>query len=360
MKKILLVGTPRKMASGVSTHINQLLASPLINKFKFDHFIIGSCGSHESKFNKIKRYIFSPINLVVKIINFQPDIVHLNPSMDFKGFFRDAAYLFVAKLLGRKIVLQLHAGLKPQVFFNKSSWLFWPRKLVLQAADVVILLTKLEFEHAANFCNFKILKIVPNAIDVAAFASNITDKFNNSNEITLVYIGRLVVEKGIKEAIEALALLNQQDYKNLKFKIAGAGSYEQSLKNLSKELNISDKVEFMGPIFGDKKMQFWSNANILVFPSYFEGLPYTLLEALASGTPIITTRVGGIPEIIEDGVQGLFVEEKSPEAIARAIKKMVSNISCLKSMSQECVKRANERFSIERLSNEIGDIYENI
>jgi len=116
MKKILLVGTNRNIASGVSTHINQLMDSPLAVKFNLDNFVIGSDGHQESKFNKIKRYIFSPVNLARKIIPFHPNIVHLNPSMDFKGFFRDAVYLFVAKLLGKKVILQLHAGLKPEVF----------------------------------------------------------------------------------------------------------------------------------------------------------------------------------------------------------------------------------------------------
>ena len=150
--------------------------------------------------------------------------------------------------------------------------------------------------------------MVPNAIDVAAFTNQISEKINHSSEITLVYIGRLVDTKGIKEGIEALALLKQQGYQNLKFNIAGTGPYEQSLKDLAINLNINDSVEFMGPVFGEQKIQFWNHATILVFPTYFdEGLPYTLLEALASGTPSITTRVGGIPEVIEDGVQGLFV-----------------------------------------------------
>ena len=361
MKKILLVGTNRKIASGVSTHINQLMASPLTDKFNLDNFVIGSDDCQESKFNKIKRYIFSPISLAAKIISYQPDIVHLNPSMDFKGFFRDAVYLFVAKLLGKKVVLQLHAGLKPHVFFNRSSWLYWPRRLVLQTADAVILLTQLEAEHAAGFCHFKALNVVPNAIDMAAFANHISEKINHSSEITLVYIGRLVDTKGIKEGIEALALLKQQGYQDLKFNIAGTGPYEQSLKDLVIKLNINDSVEFMGPVFGDKKIQFWHDATILVFPTYFdEGLPYTLLEALASGTPAITTRVGGIPEVIDDGMQGFFVEPKNPEAIATIIKTLISDKSLLKNLSEECIKRANAHYSIERLSNQIENIYESI
>ncbi len=361
MKKILLVGTHRTMPSGVSTHINQLIASPLINKFNFDNFVIGSESCQESKLSKIKRYILSPVSLAIKIISFQPDIVHLNPSMDFKGFFRDAVYLFIAKLLGKKVVLQLHAGLKPQVFFNQLSCLYRPRRLVLQTADAVILLTQLEAKHAAGFCHFKALTVVPNAIDVTVFTTNVTEKNNTSDEITLVYIGRLVDEKGIKESIEALSLLKQQGYKNVTFKIAGTGPYEQSLKHLVDELNVNDNVEFMGPIFGEQKIQFWHDATILVFPTYFdEGLPYTLLEALASGTPSITTRVGGIPEVIEDGIHGLFVEEKNPEAIANAIKTMVSDKSLLKTMSEECIKRANEHYSIARLSKQIEAIYENL
>lgn len=346
------------MASGVSTHINQLMASPLNDRFHIDHFVIGSDGHHESKLNKIKRYILSPISLAAKIHGYQPDIVHLNPSMDFKGFFRDAVYLFVSKLLGKKVVLQLHAGLTPQVFFNKSSWLYWPRKTVLQAADVVILLTRLEFEHAKGFCNYNAVKVVPNAVDVDAFNGISAKKGFDSSKITLAYIGRLVEAKGVKEVIEALATLKQQGYVNLQFKIAGSGPYEENLKRLADELSVNDSTVFMGPIFGDKKMQFWADADILAFPTYFdEGLPYTILEALASGTPVITTRVGGIPEVIEEGRQGIFVEPKNPEAIVNAVKKMVSDTSLMMTMSEACNESAHRQYSIERLSNQIETIY---
>lgn len=358
MKKILLVGTHRAIPSGVSTHINQLNDSSLSNDFLIDNFTVGSRRFDESKLSKLYRHVTSPALFAWKLIRFKVDIVHLNTSMDFKGFFRDAVFLIIAKILHRKVVLQLHAGLKPDVFFDKASWQYPARRTILNAADAVVLLSKLEFSHAQGFCAFKSLHVVPNAIDLNAL--KITKK-QHDGEFIFVYIGRLIDTKGVKEGIEALAILSQEGYKNISFKIAGSGPYENELKQLSISLGVDKLVNFLGSIFGATKIQFWQNADLLVFPTYFdEGLPYTILEALASGTPVITTKIGGIPEAIEDGVQGLFVPPKNAEAVAEAIKAILSNQTLLEEMSELCVKRAHQEYSIDRLADQFTSIYKSM
>ncbi len=358
MQKILLVGTNRKMASGVSTHINQLFNSSLNEKYQLDHFTVGSFGTGESKVAKLWRFLTSPISFFVKVVVYRPNIVHLNPSMDFKGFFRDAVYLMIAKCLGKTVVLQLHAGLKPQVFFDAKSLLAYPRKWILWMANAVILLTDIEYRHAKAFTEFKLLTVVPNAIDLSEFRGQVK-QLTVQDKISLIYIGRLVESKGVVEGIKALALLKGRGYNNLQFKVAGSGPFETALKTLVNDLGVSDSVSFLGGIYGDEKQTFWNNAHILVFPTYFdEGLPYTLLEALASGTPVITTEVGGIPEVIVNGKQGLFVPPQNPEAVADAILKLISDPSLFEDMSSACLARAREAYGLERLAKQVGGLYE--
>jgi glycosyltransferase involved in cell wall biosynthesis len=316
--------------------------------------------SGESKINKLKRLIFSPIALYLKIKQFDPAIVHLNPPMDSKGFFRDAAYLLVVKLLHKKIVLQLHGGLDSKEFFDPQAWLRLPRKLILQRADAVILLTKLEYRHAIEFCNFKRIKVIPNAINVSAYAHNIKTLDSNTEEIVLIYIGRLVVEKGLLEAVRAMALLKDKGHAKLKFKIAGTGPLAKELENLIDNLAIRECVELVGPVFGAQKILFWRSAHILVFPTYYEGLPYALLEALAAGVPAITTEVGGIPEVIENGAHGIFVRPKNIEDIAIAITKIIENPNIYKSMVIKCIALANEKYDIKKLAADIDSTYQEL
>ena len=118
-------------------------------------------------------------------------------------------------------------------------------------------------------------------------------------------------------------------------------------------------MEFQGTVFGADKMQFWRKADLCLFDTYFpEGLPYTILESMAAGVPVITTRIGGIPEAIEEGVHGIFVEPANAEALAEKIRALLSDREHLRTMSEACIMRARECLSIERLSSQFNKLYQ--
>lgn len=128
---------------------------------------------------------------------------------------------------------------------------------------------------------------------------------------------------------------------NLQLTIAGSGPSEAKLRALVDSLGLNNQMTFMGPLFDDAKNRFWRQTDIFVFPTYHrEGLPYTVLESIAYGTPLVTTRVGGKPDVIEEGVHGVFVGQHDPAAVAAAIKSLIDDRERLKSMSVVCAARA--------------------
>jgi glycosyltransferase involved in cell wall biosynthesis len=141
-------------------------------------------------------------------------------------------------------------------------------------------------------------------------------------------------------------------------RIAGSGPYEAFLRKLVSQSGLGEIVEFLGPIFGADKMQFWEGIDIFVFPTFHrEGLPYTILEALASGTPTLTTRVGGIPDVIQDGVQGVLLDDHYPGPVATAIEAMLSDRQRLREMSVAAMQRASDHYGVERLALQFDRIY---
>jgi glycosyltransferase involved in cell wall biosynthesis len=356
MNSVLLLGPSLSAVSGVSTHLNLLLDSSLSQKFRLTHFQIGSEGRQESTFGKLVRLIWSPFGLAIKIIAHRPDIVHLNTSINPKAFWRDAVYLVVAKMLGRKVVYQVHGGDLPGSFFGNSGVLNWFARWLLRLPDAIVLLATGELHAYRLFSDFKYLSVIPNAVNLSLYAP-VERKLFDSDSIRLGYIGRLDANKGIAEAIEALSILRERGIDRLHFKIAGSGPGETALREQVLKLRLDDRVEFAGPLFGEAKARFWREVDIFVFPTYQEGLPYAALESLASGTPLVTTPVGGIPDAVDHGVEGVLIEPREPEAIADSLQALTSDRALLRRMSAACLQKAKEQYSIERLVRQFTELY---
>lgn len=134
----------------------------------------------------------------------------------------------------------------------------------------------------------------------------------------ILYVGRLSPEKGLDDLFAALKLLR----KRISFEavIVGDGILLQELRNLAARLGLGDNIHFVGPVvWGDSLFSIMRQCDVLALPSKTEGLPLVLIEAMSQGIPVVATKVGGIPEIVEDRSSGLLVPPKSPEDLADAL-----------------------------------------
>lgn len=145
----------------------------------------------------------------------------------------------------------------------------------------------------------------------------------SERERIIGYIGNLEKAKGIRELIEAISIINKiPDKHEIKFIIGGVGKLENLVRIFSSENN---NVKFMGFVPAENMPEFYNNIKLLVLPSHSEGLPNVILEAMACGTPVLATAVGGIPDIIEDEETGFIMENNSPKIIAENILRALNN-----------------------------------
>ncbi|MEO7453981.1 MAG: glycosyltransferase family 4 protein [Fimbriimonadales bacterium] len=350
-KRILLLGPNLNAVSGVSTHLNQLFGSSLAKDFDLVHFKIGSEGKGESKLASLSRLAASPFSLGWAIITKRPAIVHLNTSLDRKAFWRDLVYLYVARVLGKKIVYQVHGGDLPRVLFDnekgKTKWV----ERALRKTDMVSLLSTEEMQAYAEFVPDVRCELIPNAIHLDPKVETPTTP--KTRPLELVFVGRLAPSKGVAECIKALKLL-QEAGRPMRLTIAGSGPQEAELKQLAQNENIN----FVGPIFDEEKNRLWRESDVFVFPTYHhEGLPYALLESMAAGCVPITTRVGGQPDVMQDGVHGLFIPSKDPRALADAVIKLDDDRNLLLKMAQNGIVRIRDHYNVERLASQFRDVY---
>lgn len=354
-RRAVILSPSRAAISGVSTHANLLFESRLAAEYELLHFQVGSEGRRESSPGKLMRLVVSPIQFAWFLATRRPDIVHLNTSLDRKAYWRDWMYLAVARLFGRKVVNQIHGGPMPAQFFPGNALLTRLVRTFLKASSVVTVLSRAERDAYIRFAPTVPVVQVPNAIDPAGLLGPIGPA-DKERPLRLVFVGRLVREKGLFEAIEALAMLRAAGRK-MTLDIAGGGKAEQDLRDAVARHGIGDAVRFLGPVFGDAKNRLWQQADIFVFPSYSEGLPYSLLEAMAAGTVPITCPVAAIPDVMRDDVHGLFVPPGDAAALAAAIARLDDDRALLRRMALAGRERVLEQYTTARLAKDFAAVY---
>lgn len=354
---VLLLGPSRDAISGVTTHVNALFGSRLAGEFALEHFQVGSEGRSESAAARLLRLALSPFALAAAVLRRGAAVVHLNTSLNAKAWWRDLVYLLVAKACGARVILQVHGGaLDRFVFLNRfvvrlRAALRWP--------DAVVVLSQCEQDAWRRLAPGQHVALLPNGIDCTPYR-----KYNRSlppagEPLRLVYIGRLAFGKGLTETIEALALARSNGVA-ARLVIAGNGPEEARLRAQVRDFSLEREVRFAGPTLGEDKALLLSQADVLCLASYSEGLPYALLEAMAAGVVPVVTRVGGIADVVQEGVHGAFVPARDADAIAQAIETLARDRATLARMSAACRKRIAGAYSIERVAADFSILYSSL
>lgn len=356
--KVVILSPALDAVSGASTHANFLFASPLAEAFELLHFQVGSEGRLESSIQKFRRLFLSPLELALTLLRHRPHIVHLNTSMVVKAYWRDWSYLLVAKLLGTKVVSQVHGGALPRDFFANRAFLTWLLRKFIRLSDAVSILTREEYRAYTDFAPQARIVHIPNAIDPTPLLGEIPAP-DRTCPLKLVYVGRLVREKGLFEAVAAVAELCAEG-RRLSFDIAGSGADAEALRGSVRRLGVEQAVHFLGPVFGANKHALWQAADVFVFPTYAEGLPYALLEAMAAGTPAVTCPVGAIPDVMQGGTHGLFVPPRDIQALAAAIARLDDERELLYRMALAGRQRVFERYTMVRLAEDFRRLYTDV
>jgi glycosyltransferase involved in cell wall biosynthesis len=164
-------------------------------------------------------------------------------------------------------------------------------------------------------------------------------------------LSRFAEEKGHRYMIEAVALLAAA-HVDVSLRLAGGGHTLHEVQSQVRQLGIDDRVQFVGAV--SSSADFYRELDAFVVPSvHSEGLPTTILEAMATGLPVIATDVGGAAEAIEDGTHGLIVPPQDPAALARAIRWLCDNVEHARRFGIAASRQVRAKFTVERMTRAI-------
>lgn len=273
--------------------------------------------------------------------------VHASVGRSWK---RKSRIVKIAHRLGYRIILHMHSGnFKNAV---EKEGVDNIRK-VLEKCDRVVFLTQGWLEYSQRTFALDNLMVINNMIDTPAVNSPAMPR-STDGKLTFVYLGWFIQAKGIFDLLESVA--EQADYFRGKAMVVLGGRYhEEEVQAAISKLGIGDIIDYRGWIDSEDKDRLLRESHVLMLPSYAEGLPISLLEAMTYSMPVITTDVGGIPEIVRDGVNGIMHKPGDKEAIFRAMSHYIENPGDIQKHG-DAGRKVSEAFTPEAIRGKIDEM----
>ncbi len=298
-----------------------------------------------------------------RILIYSVDIIHANPSFVPIALIRDSYFILWAALLRRKIVVTIH-GWDHNLEQKMLSCRYLSRifALIYNLADVIFVLSE-DFKKSLLRLGIKSKIIVEtnmvddNPVLENRIANNIKQKSLKKN-LVILFLARIEKTKGIYEAIEAFKIISEK-FHNVTLFIAGSGAELEYVKKFVKEQKILH-IKFLGYVSGEKKIEVFLNSDIYLFPTYYEGLPISVLEAMYFGLPVITRRVGGLKDFFINGKHGFITDSKDPKIFANYLEKLILNKDLRMKISQFNHNYAKEYFVASKVVRRIEQVYLNL
>lgn len=276
---------------------------------------------------------------------------HTAAGTDFK---RTAIMVNIAKQSGLKVILHSHASSFKDYYRDSDEKIKKWIRTVLNKADILIVLSESWKEY------FVYIGVPEEKIiilhNIAAYPQLIEDKKDES-QVRLLFLGELGLRKGVFDLLKAIGTHKDEFKGKIEVRIGG-NKNEDQLQTAIKEYDIDKFVHFEGFVSGEQKIELLNWANVYVLPSFNEGLPISILEAMSYKMPIISTPVGGIPEVVDDS-NGILVEPGNSEQIYKAILTYVHDAGLIAKQGEESYKKV-QTYMPNYVLNHLKRIYEDL
>lgn len=348
-KRIVMIGPSVKSLGGVASVVSGYVEAGL-----FDRWDIAYLNTHVegSKAKKLVTAFSALHGLVRLLLRNEVALLHVHAS-DRVSFWRKFIYIMIAFAAGRPVVLHMHAGTFMQFYHDRCGWLAkWIVRVVLEKSSFVIGLSSQWKSSLRSITKGANVVCIFNSVSMPPVRDVLPQL---ERRRIILFLGRLGQGKGTYDLLQAVARIRPK-FPDIELQCGGDGELEQ-VTNRAKELGIGENVKILGWVQGDEKQRRIDEASIYVLPSYHEGMPMGVLEAMASGVSVITTQVGGIPDVIESGVDGILIEPGDVKALAQALESLLGDADLRTSIGLAARQKIVEHFSAEKILPQLEEIY---
>ena len=335
--------------SGISTVVRQIIRN---SRFQFYHFQAGRKDGEKANAAWMFNQILSVPRFYRTITGEKIDIVHINTALNPLSIVRDAAFARAARLAKCPLVIHLHGGEFLAREFENKLFAHVSGKM-LQAANVVVVLSKMEKNIVERRWKNLNVKVLENAVEL----KEPLPRNRNPVEKTMIFLGRLHESKGLNEIIAACRRL-KMDNCSFRFNCFGAGDLKEFfIAEMSKI--CGEKFYYGGIISGAEKEKALNEADIFLLPSrYGEGLPMAMLEAMAAGCVVIVSEMASIGEVITDSVNGFLIEPRNVRQLTNKLSYLLTGEKDLEKLSKNARTTIAEKYNLDSYIKKLEKIYE--
>ena len=348
--KVLMVGNHPSVKGGISSVINQLLNHDWSKNNVEMKFI--STYIEANALLKIVYYFIAYFKIRRVIQKNKPDVVHIH--MSYRGsFFRKYQIHKLCKKYRVADIIHLN-GSEFKKWFDSCSKKKMVKSLLCKCNRVIVLGRK---------WNDIILNIEPQArtFVIGNTVHIPSDVVHFDMPFKVLFMGVLIKRKGVFDLMEAIKYLKESGrVDNIKFVIAGTGAEEEELKKICTKYELDKYVKFMGWISGQEKADLYKECQMVVLPSYNEGLPISILEAISYGMPVVATDVGDISSAVLNEVNGYLIEPGDAIRMANEIYKISSSKELYDKLSKASRQLAESKFSDREYFLKLAKLYQKL
>lgn len=345
---------PKENVSGISS-VTQFIISNN-RKQNYLHFELGKKDLDKGGWHRIPALI-KKYKEWKKMLALHPDaIIHYNFPLSKPSLLRDPWFMRYAWKKGRKMVVHVHGGLfltAPHI----PGYLMQIMKWVFGQDLPFIVLSDMEKDILTQRFGAKNVVSLPNCVDLSDAIAFEKEQVlhDESKPLRIGYLGRIEPNKGMTELLVACQRLKKEKYP---FKLVIAGKEQTEGEYLPQfDQWLGNSFEYAGLVSGKSKCDFLRSLDAFVLPTYFEGLPMSLLETMSYGITPLVTPVGSIPQVVKDGENGVFITDHDSDSIVYVIKKLNECRSLLRKLGDAARETIFNQFSPEKYVEKLNSIY---
>lgn len=294
-------------------------------------------------------HLYSVISAYRQILRsgFRPDLIHAHM------YFISLAAVVLGKLFRVPVIISEHA----ECFaMGLPSQIRWETQFAMRMADMLMPDSNSLRKHMESQGIKGRFHVVHNPVDTNIFQPSLVRIDPHARPKRILFVGRLLPVKGVPFMLKGLALL-LKDRDDFVLDIVGSGDQRGEYESLMHQMKLESNVLFHGNVSREDIAAMMRNSHCFLLASVTENCPTVLVEALASGLPVVASDVGGVREIVPDNM-GIFFRSENPESLAKAVEQMLDNLSSYN--PKELAAHARSRFSLEVIGRQVDEMYRKV
>lgn len=353
MKKVCMIVQDKMVKGGIAAVISGYYGSVLEKDY---NIIYVESYKDGGKLTKLLKGICGYFHFAKVLLVDHPDIIHIHSSFG-SSYYRKMPFIYMASWAKKPIVNHIHGADFDEFYVNACNKKKEQIKKVYNKCSVLIALSTEWKERLSQIVPEERVKVIENysTLHEDALAERLQRRSNN----TVLFLGEIGKRKGCYD-IPAVVAAVVKAVPDVKFILGGAGSQidEKAVKELFKEKGVADHVVLPGWVRGIDKDKLLRESDIFFLPSYNEGMPMSVLDAMGYGIPVVSTNVGGIPKIVRDGENGCCCVAGDVKAMTAGIVRLLIDKDELDKSSKKSFEIVKTGYSLESHLKLVEEVYE--